>query len=256
MSRSREEILKEIAKLKKELDDIPCEFCGKNPIYAKGLCRNCYARLLNRGTCEYAVRKKKEKPKTITVYVPWREKLTQDVIGDKIKDKPIDFDETVDFFVSRLTEREQIVVKKRADGETLKNVAIMIGLSRERARQIYNKSLMKLRKFGFSDTVKIGLKAIKDQDEEKEKAIIEKYKSEIEILSQFDMQQFEISTRAYNCLRRNKVETAGDLYEVFSSGEIKTFRNLGIKTEQELLKILFPLCIKYNISTEPLSRNH
>ena len=89
MSRSREEILKEIAKLKKELNDIPCKFCGKTPIYAKGLCRSCYGRLLNRGTCEYAARKKKEKhKKPEPVQIPWREKLTQDAIGYKIEDKP------------------------------------------------------------------------------------------------------------------------------------------------------------------------
>lgn len=250
MSRNREEILKEIAKLKKELNDIPCKFCGKKPIYAKGLCRSCYGRLLNRGTCEYAVRKKKEKDKKLEpVQIPWREKLTQDAIGYKIEDKPVDFDDTVDWFVSRLTGRDQIVVKKRAEGEKLRIIASFIGLTTERTRQIYNKSLEKLCRLGFEETVKVGLKATTDQKEEKERSIREKYKSDVDLLRQFDMKNFEISTRAYNCIRRNEIETAGDLYEFFSNGKIKTFRNLGAKTEKELLGVLIPICKKYNIST-------
>lgn len=30
-----------------------CTFCGKNEHYAKGYCRNCYARFLKKGTVEY-----------------------------------------------------------------------------------------------------------------------------------------------------------------------------------------------------------
>ena len=134
----------------------------------------------------YAKERKKQKP--IPVCIPWREKLFQDVGGCKIEIKPIDFDETVDFLISRLTEKEQIVVTKRASGETLKKISGEIGFTAERARQIYNKSLRKLRKFGFCDTVKIGLKAIKDQEEENERAIREKRIRDIEFLSQFDMQ--------------------------------------------------------------------
>ena len=246
MSRSREEILKEIEKLKKELDNIPCEFCGKYPVYAKGLCRNCYQRRLLKGTCEYSPKKEK-KQKPIYVHIPWREKLTQDVLGCKLENKPVDFDETVDFFVSRLTEREQIVVKKRADGETLNKISDDVNVTIERVRQIYNRSLRELKRFGFCNAVKIGLKAIKDQEEQNEKAIIENHKGNIEILSQFDIALYELSTRSYNCLLRNGIKNLGDLYSAFSDGRIKTFRNLGAKTEEELLKILVPICVEYNI---------
>ena len=47
---------------KKENKEI-CTYCGKSPVYAKGLCKNCYSRYMRRGTPEYSNRSECAKEK-------------------------------------------------------------------------------------------------------------------------------------------------------------------------------------------------
>ncbi|HEY60537.1 MAG TPA: hypothetical protein G4N92_07645 [Anaerolineae bacterium] len=54
-----------------------------------------------------------------------------------------------------------------------------------------------------------------------------------------------LSCRAYNCLRRNKIETISNLIKKMIESDIKDFRNLGYKTEKEIEKKLIKFLNNY-----------
>lgn len=153
MSRSREEILKEIAKLKKELDDVPCEFCGVTPIYAKGLCRNCYHRYLRNGSPEYA--KKKKKPDVEEI--PYRIKIAKKVLGNIPYNVPLDFDESIDYALGTLQERERDIVERNAKGESMRSIAKTYGVTAQFISYLSARAYRKLLRQRPLNIIKYGI---------------------------------------------------------------------------------------------------
>jgi len=46
------------------------------------------------------------------------------------------------------------------------------------------------------------------------------------------IERLDLSLRAYNCLKRAKINTIGELVENYY--HLRDFRNLGVKTEEEI----------------------
>lgn len=213
-----------------------CSFCKKKTVYAKGLCNNCYARFRKRGTPEYAPKKEKaEKP-----VIPWRVKLCDDAIGE-IEDKPSDFDSSVDYVLTTLTEKEQRVIAYRYKEKlALEESGKREGVTRERIRQIQQKALRKMRNPSRSNILRFGIKETERKKEEERKAfeaqaISEKgrlkrlYEQGVEI----GIEDLDLSVRAYNCLARANVYTFSDLLKM-SSNEIYSLHQCGRKTTEEI----------------------
>ena len=56
----------------------------------------------------------------------------------------------------------------------------------------------------------------------------------------------KLSSRAYNCLARNGIETLEDLFETYNSlDELMTIRNMGITTAKEIVTEVQTICPEY-----------
>lgn len=234
----------------------PCYFCHEKPVYAKGLCRNCYQRLKIHGTAEYKrnpVAKTKEQEKPV---VPWRVKLCKDVFKydeTQIPElPPDDFDDSVDYAVETLPEKEkEVVLLRYKEGLSLKAIGDRKGLTRERIRQMQVKALQFLRHPSRIDYFKLGKKSVEQKKEEEriarkelEKKLMEEIKereiydrNKVKLLyaraAYIDIRDLDLSARSYNCLARAGVETLADLLRKSLRG-LREIRNLGAKSCKEI----------------------
>ncbi len=230
-----------------------CSFCGNNPVYARGLCRNCYGRALSRGTPEYAEKrtnkqkeaaeaKREEKRNKL---LNWQLEIARAVIPDlgPYSDLP----ETVEYVIKNLlTEREcEVLISRYKDGKTLREIGRNFGLTQERIRQVEAKALRKLRHSSRSHIIQVGLEAIEREKTEtqelKEKGIYDAINSAQKI----SLGNWGLSVRAYNCLFRASgwigytFNTVADLLIFLKDGHsFREIRNLGAQTEREIMEKL------------------
>lgn len=239
-------IKEEIKRLQARLAELQpkklCSFCGKEKHYAKGLCRNCYWRNLRNGTAEYKQKKgRKEKPtKQKTV---WYDKLYKDVFWETVFDdgycKPDDFIDSINAVYETLTPMEQAVMEMRYEKEmTLSQIAKQIERTTERARQIVQNSLRKMRHTSRADVLKLGKEAAEEkkrkQEEEKERLLKEKLER-IEQGDNFVIEDYDLGVREYNVLARAGIDTSKDVIKfILENGSIMKLRNCGVKTAERI----------------------
>ena len=166
--------------------------------------------------------------------------------------------------IMRLTDREQRVIEMRFHlGMTLDECAAVVGVTRERIRQIQNKACKKLREHLNDDRyVYISRNeylALKSQIEHW-KNVCEKLGAEekVEELSTFEdisgvsIYELELSVRSTNCLLRADLKTIGDLIK-FDQAQMEKdtpyayhtwmqIRNLGKKSLKEIKQKIFEYC--------------
>lgn len=105
-----------------------CSHCGFPDVYAKGLCRNCYGRLIHKGTLEYMPQDEIDARREGR-----KNRLSQ--IEGKDKDK---YEELVSeiSLPRRRSEAEEMRKMYIEDGLTYKQIGAVYGLSRQRVHQI------------------------------------------------------------------------------------------------------------------------
>lgn len=127
-----------------------------------------------------------------------------------------------------LSERDRVILKALyADNMTLRDIGKILGITGERVRQI---KLRALRKIGHRIT-------------------IEKYQRELEsnafYISKNELDELDLSVRAWNCMLRSNVKTLDELLAM-TPDQIIRIRNLGRKTYQEIIDKVHEHGYKFN----------
>ena len=76
------------------------------------------------------------------------------------------------------------------------------------------------------------------------------YEKPIKPLNEILIEDFELGLRAYNALKRTKINTLDDLINFYidNNASFSKIRNLGIKCEEEILNKLDELGINLNLT--------
>ena len=157
-----------------------------------------------------------------------------------------------------------------SDMNTLDKVGKELGITRERVRQIIQKSLRRLllkvkhivydkEKESENERKNCEFKMLYEQRQELINALIkngyleeEKLKEAFEIVdevkdvkdfNEVSIEELDLSNRASNCLKRHRIRTIGELLELDKEGvglyaEIIRYRNMGKKSALEIVKNL------------------
>lgn len=160
--------------------------------------------------------------------------------------------------VAELTEREKKILELRYKNKlTYGEISEIMGVTRERIRQILAKALRKLRHpsklakmkaYSYHDLVKRSrdYNDLETRNKELEKAILlyttyklndEKLKDitkKIDVVS-IPLEELGLSVMAYNSLKRRGTGTLGDIAQM-TMADLENVRNLGRKTRDEVLK--------------------
>jgi len=154
--------------------------------------------------------------------------------------------------VKNLTEREQNALQCRyLFGYTLKEIAEKMNLtSRESARQIISRALIKLRNMPSSNDMKIS-NIIRERDFYKaanEKAqrdlaemkiVLKNIKQDLsagrEATNIVSVEDLEFSMRTFNCLKRAGYKTVSDILNIENAQEVHKIRNFGAHSFEELM---------------------
>lgn len=176
----------------------------------------------------------------------------------------------IDYVLSTLTEREQKVIQLRfVDGLSLKDTGKAFNVTQERIRQVEAKALRKLRHPSRANIIKEGLTAVKAKEEAKGRLArateelnveIEKVRKETKLLQEImatgrpkaeaeavirehfknwnvDIDDMDLSVRAYNCLKRAGFNKVCDLVGMTREKFMKVI-NLGRKSMEEVIEKL------------------
>lgn len=152
----------------------------------------------------------------------------------------------LNFVLSKLTPRQQFVVEcLYKHNNTLEQTGMKVGVTRERIRQIQVKIWHILRRpenlnyiiDGYAVyTEKIRQRTttyhqiIHQIKHKKQKPIVDFENTPIESL--------QLSCRSYNCLKRANIHTVAELQRVINENRLSTVRNLGRKSQKEILSTL------------------
>lgn len=198
---------------------------------------------------------------------PWPYNLIDKINGKTIEYKlDPDHERGLNKAISCLNEKEQKVIYLYFEnGLTLKKVGEQLGVSCERIRQILARAVRRLAhpslyqyiKYGeYGSNVAFDLKIAEANLKTLEKAIDEK-QTELDELTdevseikstlspacsnrdcEWYINNLDLSVRSYNCLRRANCDTVEDIVQLFKTGKARHMRNFGIKSCEEVLKML------------------
>lgn len=188
--------------------------------------------------------------------------------------KALDFDleEVIDHFEERLqklidkgilTDREEkVIFGIYKENKTLLETGKMFGVTRERVRQIQWKALRKLKyrrnyfevgeyaykeELAKKDYLSYLEEKRKEWDYESAKAYIEAYEQQLSEEQrkalERDLEDLDLSTRSYNCLRRANIRTIKELISK-TEDELFKIRNMGRKSAKEIIDKLDSLGLK------------
>ena len=168
--------------------------------------------------------------------------------------------------ITLLSDKEQKVLELRYDGhKTLDEVGSMIGVTRERVRQIEAKALRKFRKFlrdGYCEMVpKLDLILANRKIQALEEQIKILSATEDELVSEgetsISLDYLDLSVRTYNCMRRACLDTLDDIIRFDRTQNTKTpiemeetnyyyscwsgIRNFGLMSYKELKRKVYEL---------------
>lgn len=213
----------------------------------------------------------------------WEEDLWCDIFGvtahtTNLASCPDDVQETIHTAIESLTEREQTVVKAAyCDDLELSEVGKLIGVGKERARQILSHAMRKLRhprrlryiclgqgqyvstkkvQESLQEDFELSLKTymLEDITLDMRQVFERKFKIAKEAVLNGNFRPYiakkltpaamlvtidelDLSIRAYNCLKRAAINTVGDICNMTPS-QLKKVRNLGKKCYDEVLEKL------------------
>jgi hypothetical protein len=163
----------------------------------------------------------------------WPNNLIAAVLGEEYLDReqPKDLLPSIHYIVSTLPDRVAFVIFQRFKyGKTLQEVAELIGCaSRENARRLQARGLRMLRRPSRSEYFKIGISQVQKEDD------IRSAKPEDVTINQLDL-----STRSYNCLRRSGVATLADILNM-TERKLMNVRNIGFKSAVEIIRTVSSL---------------
>ena len=199
---------------------------------------------------------------------PWPYNLVDAIIG-----KPVDWVltedhlEALDYAMRILSERERkAVLLYYQHGMNLEDTSREFNVTRERIRQIILKAIKKMRHPSYISALCIGLVVAQDTEAARsrlkeletqidclEKKLAE-HKAAVNELSGFcaqvpnsltapDTSVFDLglSVRATNCLWRAGYDTLGKVTDAAEAGQLKAVRNLGMKSLEEILTVLYTI---------------
>ena len=148
--------------------------------------------------------------------------------------------------LEKLSEREQMIMWSRySQNKTLEEVAKELNVTRERIRQIEAKALRKLgHPRNRSCVMAISVKQHQDEIREKalqvEKELRQYYEEEMKkngalpkVIAETPIEELDLSVRAYNCLKRARINTVSQLQEM-TKEKLLRVRNLGLKSTEEI----------------------
>lgn len=192
----------------------------------------------------------------------WPENLFLMVLGDGVEINGINIPinelvtreenlAALEFLLSTLSIRERTVITCRYEKKlSLYETGLEIGVSSERTRQIENRTISKMQQYPYSYWLTYGSGFIKkdSRDEIRDGSL--------------SIESLELSTRAYNCLRRAGIRTIGEIYNYIDFDNytdpfinLRHIRNLGKHTLNELLyKLNFFFNIDDGGATKVLER--
>ena len=165
---------------------------------------------------------------------------------------PFEFDK---IFNEKLNYREQMVLQLRyRDGLSLDDCSKKMGVTRERVRQIESKAL-RIVNSNLVNLVKRreALEQVLVENEKLKKRIIELEADKNNTLASAStgfstildhpIEDFDLSIRAYNCLKRYKINTIRDI--VTWDESFFHIRNLGRKAMEEIINLINGLELPY-----------
>lgn len=199
---------------------------------------------------------------------PWPYNLVDAIVG-----KPIDWVLTqdhldaLDFAMSTLSEREsKAILLYYQCAMSLDDVSREFNVTRERIRQIILKGIKRMRHPSYISALRIGL--VVAQDTEAARARLRELETQIDGLEQKlaehkaavnelsticakvpsaltapDTSVFDLglSVRSTNCLWRAGIDTLGQVIAAAEKGSLKDVRNLGMKSLEEILTVLYTI---------------
>lgn len=188
--------------------------------------------------------------KTDEPFTPWQHRLAFDVCGGEYP-LPEDICETADWLVSTLKDSERQVIEMRyKDGLTLQKCGELLGVTRERIRQIQNKALRRLRTPKCCQRLRVGISEYKRAEQEYIKAKeeiwqkeINKIKDSLQSGNERDIEDLDLSVRAFNALKLNGINTIETLVDKLEylgeadfEGWLLSIHNLGRKSAEEITR--------------------
>ncbi len=201
--------------------------------------------------------------------------------GDWEYPLPEDFNQSLSYVLAGMTEREQFVIHAYFyEGKTYAEIGKSAGVTRERIRQLIEKSLRKLRHPTRVNFLIYGVKGVIQQTsvEAAQNAVskrLERALSQIGDISHFlhtitgkeeyadisekcagfndsiPLEELNLSCRSFNCLKHAGVTQAGDIARM-SKGELMRVKNLGKKSVEEVIDTIHKLGL--NLADERLSK--
>lgn len=170
---------------------------------------------------------------------------------------PFEFDK---LFTEKLNYREQMVIQLRyRDGLSLDECGKKMGVTRERIRQIENKAL-RIINYNLDNLIKKrdALEKVMVENERLKKCIIELEAAknttpassdpDVSTILDHPIEDFDLSIRAYNCLKRYKIDTIRDI--VTRNESFFHIRNLGRKAMEEIINLINSLELPYEFDHE------
>ena len=139
--------------------------------------------------------------------------------------------------VDVLNDREKHILELRyKNGMTLREVGEILGVTRQRVREIQVRILKKLRNQSRIRLVKYGLSFVEAENEVEHTDILDA-----------PIYELDLSTRVHNCLARANIKTLGDLinfcdeyraYDPYGLFGLIGIRNIGRKSYAEIIQKL------------------
>ncbi len=196
--------------------------------------------------------------------------------GEWDLDIPEDVCGTIDYLLSRLSERQRSVIRMHfVDSLTYEEIGKVFNVTRERVRQIEAKTLRLLQHPSRLNYIKIGIagyitqvrtQAAENAVSEQMRQMLETMKIAADRLSKitgdasiakleetaldtrrsYTLESLDLSVRAYTCLKRAGAETVGDILKL----DLSKIRNLGDKSQAEVLRKINSLGLKMEAYSE------
>lgn len=163
-----------------------------------------------------------------------------------------DFKGTIEYVLFTLSDRERAVTKYRFEElKTFDDIAKILGVCRERARQINNKALRKLRHPSRANYIRYGINGfienlksnyeraldIINEDLATAKTELSNIKKELEQVKEIPaiyLEDMDFSVRTYNCLKRARINTLADCLTL-TYDDLTKIRNLGRRSAEEVI---------------------
>lgn len=183
----------------------------------------------------------------------WTEYVYSRVFGcepeEVILFSPCDAEETVEWALrTLLSERNAAIVRRVLDGESLEVIGRDFGITRERVRQITEKSFHIMKRPAIAEILMMGVGAAKEEAEkiaselreeaERRDAELaerrEKYRNHVITMSLQPLTVLDLSMRSYNALRRAGIENIGQLISM-KKRDFESIKYFGNKSATEVV---------------------